>query len=619
MVTDKRPLRGFLSAMTFAALRRRALVAGAPPFLRGLVRRHVVWLTLLAALVGAMGGVCVVIVSRVTLMAHKFFYGVGHNGRLSALSSLPLSRCLIVLGFGGLAVGLFGLAASVWIKRPTVDPIEANALYGGRMSLRDSLVLVAQNTLSNGVGASIGLEAGFSQLASALGSWVGQSFRVRREDLRMLVGAGAAGAIAGAFDAPLGGAFYAFELIIGTYCLLNLAPVAAAAIAGVGVVSLLGVPPASSLMPLLPDWHMSWRESAGVAFLSLACALCAIAVMWAVTQFEALFRVLPGPAWLRPVVGGTLVAVIAGAGSPSVLSSGHAGVCLVLAGKVGAETALLLLGGKALATCLSIGSGFRGGLFFASLYLGALAGLGLGALFAPYGLAPHSGVVCAVLGMSAVGVAIIGGPMTIICLLLEMTNDAGLASGVVLAAILSFLTVKHLFGYNFSTWRFHLRGETIRSAVDIGWMRSLSVQSLMRERVRTLPAGTSIARARALYPTGSGRRIVLIGEEVRYEGMVSIAELHAGAQTEPGAEDELARTSVAVLGRQRDAMLIPEMNVRDAVEMFAKAEADVLVVVEDRLSRQVVGQLEEHYALRRYAAELERSRRELAGEDRFPV
>ncbi|TPW35281.1 chloride channel protein [Oecophyllibacter saccharovorans] len=596
--------------INFARLRRRALVRAAPPLLRGLVRRHPVWLTLLAACVGALGGMCVVVVTRFTLMAHRFLYNLHNSGHLSALAHLPWQRCLTVLLLGGVAVGVVSVVASQLIRRPTVDPIEANALYGGRMSLGDSLVLVAQNTLSNSVGASIGLEAGFSQISSALGSWLGQSFRVRREDLRMLVGAGAAGAIGAALNAPLGGAFYAFELIIGTYCLLNLAPIAAAAIAGVGMVHLLGLPPSTELTFQQPDWHMGWRDVAGVAVLSIACTLSAIVIMWGVTQFEALFRRLPGPAWLRPVLGGSLVAVLAGTVSPAVLSSGHAAIWLVLCGKVGAAMALLLLGAKALATSLSVGSGFRGGLFFASLYLGALAGLGLGALLAPYGLAPHQPVVCAVLGMSAVGVAIIGGPMTMICLVLEMTDDAGLASGVVLAAILAFLTVKHLFGYNFSTWRFHLRGETILSAVDIGGLRSLSVQSLMRTRVRTLPAGTPLTRARALFPVGSGRRIVLVGEDGRYEGMVSIAELHAG----PSSDEP-----VAILGRQHDTMLIPEMTARAALESFAKAEADVLVVVEDRLSRQVVGQLEEHYTLRRYAAELERSRRELAGEDRFPV
>ena len=112
-----------------------------------------------------------------------------------------------------------------------VDPIEANALHGGRLSLNDSLIIAAQNLISNGFGASVGLEAGYTQLASGLASKIGLSLQLRRSDLRILVGCGAAGAIAAAFNAPLTGSFYAFELIIGSYTILSLAPVVVSALA----------------------------------------------------------------------------------------------------------------------------------------------------------------------------------------------------------------------------------------------------------------------------------------------------------------------------------------------------------------------------------------------------
>ena len=100
------------------------------------------------------------------------------------------------------------------------------------MSLRGSLIVAAQTIWSSGVGAAVGLEAGYTQLASGIGSFVGQAFRLRRGDLRVLVGCGAAGAIAGAFGAPLAGAFYGFELVIGTYSVASLGPVAVAALVG---------------------------------------------------------------------------------------------------------------------------------------------------------------------------------------------------------------------------------------------------------------------------------------------------------------------------------------------------------------------------------------------------
>ena len=131
---------------------------------------------------------------------------------------------------GGLAFGLIAYGLRRWKPRDIVDAIEANALHGGRMSLSDSLRLTALTVLSAGVGASVGLEAAFTQLGSGIASRDRPPLHLRRSDLRTFVGCGAAAAIAAAFNAPLAGAFYAFELIIGSYTLATLAPAVVAAV-----------------------------------------------------------------------------------------------------------------------------------------------------------------------------------------------------------------------------------------------------------------------------------------------------------------------------------------------------------------------------------------------------
>ena len=103
-----------------------------------------------------------------------------------------------------------------------------------------SLIVAAETVWSSGVGASVGLEAGYTQLASGIASRLGMAFRLRRADLRILVGCGAAGGIAGAFGAPLAGAFYGFELIIGGYSPNSLAPVGVAALIGYLVAHAIG-------------------------------------------------------------------------------------------------------------------------------------------------------------------------------------------------------------------------------------------------------------------------------------------------------------------------------------------------------------------------------------------
>jgi len=172
-------------------------------------------------------------------LAHELFYGLAPGNRLSAQAHLIAWRAFATLGAGGLGMGLVNLALARFRPARPVDPIEANALYGGKMSLIDSLLVVGQTMLSNGAGASVGLEAGYTQIGAAFASKIGGAFRVRRADLRLLVGCGAAGAIASAFNAPLTGAFYAFELVIGTYTLTTLAPVVVAAISAVMVQRLI--------------------------------------------------------------------------------------------------------------------------------------------------------------------------------------------------------------------------------------------------------------------------------------------------------------------------------------------------------------------------------------------
>jgi CIC family chloride channel protein len=187
------------------------------------------------------------------------------------------------------------------------------------MSLTGSLIVVLQTVMSNGVGASVGLEAGYTQIGSAIASRMGHAFRVRRNDLRLLVGCGAAAAIAGAFNAPLTGAFYAFELVIGTYAIGTFAPVAVAAIVSVSVVEALGG--ANFELSLAPQ-QIETLDYIPILALGMLCALLGIAIMRGVTVTEDLFRKSHVPVWARPAIGGLALGCLALV-SPMVLSSGH--------------------------------------------------------------------------------------------------------------------------------------------------------------------------------------------------------------------------------------------------------------------------------------------------------
>ena len=144
---------------------------------------------------------------------------------------------------------------------------------------------------------------------------------------------------------------------------------------------------------------------------------------------------------------------------------------------------------KAIASILSLGSGFRGGLFFATLFLGALGGhLFAGVIDTIWPALKLDPNVYAIIGMSALSASVIGGPLTMSFIALESTGNLWLTTAVLVAVILSTQITRELFGYSFATWRLHLRGESIRSAADIGWIRDLTVRRLMRPDVTTVNA-----------------------------------------------------------------------------------------------------------------------------------
>jgi CIC family chloride channel protein len=575
----------------------------APQMLRALVRADEIWLVVLAAFIGCATGIIVWLMTATTQLVHETLFGISHLQRLSAMASLNPLRTVLVPCLGGLALGLVTLALTRIRPRRTVDPIEANALYGGRMSVSGSLIVVLQTIMSNGVGASVGLEAGYTQIGSAIASRWGHAFRVRRNDLRLLVGCGAAAAIAGAFNAPLTGSFYAFELIIGTYTLVSFAPVAVAALVSQAVVHAIG----GSIFDLTPQVpsHIDALDYIPILALGMLCALLGISIMRGVTITEDLFRKSRVPVWLRPCIGGLAIGTLALV-TPAVLSSGHGAIGMNFETHDKLIWVVLLVVLKATASAISIGSGFRGGLFFASLFLGALLGkafAGALALVSATHAIPQE--VCALVGMSGLAVAIIGGPLTMGFLALEATGSLPMTVAVLAACVVSSLTVRRTFGYSFATWRFHLRGEAIRSAVDIGWMRNLTVGRMMRREMRTVRADTPLTAFKRDFPLGATQRVIVLDEADRYAGIVLLPEAHADADDDHKVRD---------IAHYADTVLLPQMTIKEAVAMFENAESDALVVVDSAQDRHVIGLLTEQYALRRYTDELDRRRRELSGE-----
>jgi CIC family chloride channel protein len=309
---------------------------------------------------------------------------------------------------------------------------------------------------------------------------------------------------------------------------------------------------------------------------------------------------------LGPALGGLAVGLLALL-APEVLSSGHG--ALHFAGIVSMPLAFIatVFVLKTIASVISLGTGFRGGLFFATLFLGAIGGRlfadGFDMIWPGLNLDPN---VYAIIGMSALSASVIGGPLTMSFIALESTGNLWLTTAVLVAVIISTQITRELFGYSFATWRLHLRGETIRSAADVGWIRDLTVRRLMRPDVATVNADMPIAEFRAKFPLGSKTQVVAVDEAGHYVGLVLVAEAH-------GQDLDATKGLRGILHHQR-AVLHPGMHIREAIAAFDAAEAESLAVVEAGDQLRPIGILTEAHAVRRYAEESERRRREAIGD-----
>lgn len=565
--------------------------------IRALVRGNEFFLIPLACVIGMIAGLVVTLMSELTQIAHTVIFGIPLDVRLSATMRVAPAAALAAPVLGGLLLGVMEWLRRRWRIQSPVDPVEANALRGGRLSFRDSVIVSAQTVISNGCGASVGLEAGYTQFGAGVASLVGRVMKLRRHDLRLIVGCGAAGAIAAAFGAPLTGAFYACELIVGVYSIGSAAPILAAAITATLTARAFGGAPYLIEVPAVGA--IANEQYLALIALAVIVSVIGIFVMYFGGVIERIFNQVPMPVWLRPAIGGLCVGGMAIA-TPQVLAAGHGAMLTDLSRGMSGQLILTVITLKLSASLISLASGFRGGLFFASLFVGCL----IGKLFAQlspfiaagFALDPTTSMLA---GMAGLGVAIVGGPLTMSFLVLETTHNLEVTAGVLAACLVANVFVRAIFGHSFSTWRLHLRGETIRSANDVGWLRNLTVARMMRTDMAFVDTNASIATCRRQFPLGSRRAVFVVDNMEAYRGVILLPELFS-ADHDPNEAD----ISVGAIAKFHDVSLLPSMNIKAAIAQFDRAEAEVLAVLESATSAKIVGMLTEAYAARRYVEEL---------------
>ncbi len=436
----------------------------------------------LALIVGLATGAGVWLFKQLIELANRFFFGL-LGGVLNPLGAWTV---LLLPAIGGLIVGVV-MYRFVGEERHhgVAGIIEAVALAGGRLRYRRIPIKTVAASISIGAGASVGPEDPSVQIGANLGSFLGQVLRQSDDRTRTLVAAGAAGAIAAAFNAPIAGIFFALELIIGElggglFGSITLAAV----ISAVFTRAVSGVEPAFHV----PAYEFSSPLELPFYFiLGLLAGIIAALYIRAIYKAQDIFHGLKAPRWIKPAIAGAIVGTV-GIFLPQIFGVGYDTIGQILNGQVTSFGLLMaLLIAKLILTPISIGGGFPGGVFAPSLFLGAALGAAFGSivqLAVPgYPILPAA---FAMVGMAAVLAGAVHAPLTAIILLFEMTNDYRIILPVMLTVVVSLIVAQRLQHDSVYEVGLARKGIRLQRGRDVEVLDTITVSEVMQTKLSPL-------------------------------------------------------------------------------------------------------------------------------------
>jgi len=522
-------------------------------------------------------------------------FGFSDESVMTKVAALPWWQVLLVPTAGGLAVGLL-LHFLMPGRRPqgVANVIEAMALRNGRMDLKDGLSAALVSVCSLGAGASAGREGPVVHLGASIASAVAQRLGLSPNLARTLLGCGVAAAVSASFNAPIAGVFFALEVIVGHYALSAFAPVVIASVAGTVVTRIhLGSLPAFDLPPFA---IVSLWEFPAFVLLGLLCALIAAVFMWSAFFAERIADRVDAPIWLRPAVGGLLVGTIA-IGFPHVLGVGYEATDAALREALPLWLLLALIPLKTLATAITLGARFGGGVFSPSLYLGAMTGVAFG-IIAAWVFPDQAATAGAygIVGMGALAAAVLGAPISTILIVFELTGDFKMTIAVMVATSIATVVVQQLVGRSFFHWQLENRGLNLKGGRARHLLQTLTVRDVLAQDYERVPQETSVRQIKSMFQRLPHWTFVVVDAEERYVGTLSFADLkHIAFDSDL---DHLV--NARDIAHSHAPMLLPDETLEGALAVMDVSGEEHLAVIDNRQNRRVIGVIHHKDVLRAY-------------------
>ncbi|MEO6879119.1 MAG: chloride channel protein [Gemmatimonadaceae bacterium] len=507
------------------------------------------------------------------------------DGSYAALSAWPerhipyLGQTImhVVVTAGGIWLEWFITVRAKTGEGQNVPDIQLAVARGsGIIRTRPVVARTMASAITLGSGGSVGSEGPVAVLGATVGSGLGRALGFQPRHLKILVGCGAAAGIAGAFNAPFAGAFFALEEILGSFSVGAFSPVVIASVVGALTVrSFLGNHPAFH-MPEMTDVHPI-ANALLYPILGVGCGLASALYVRLDSAAPRIMHRVPGPPWVRPLVGGALVAGIVVASRGLLAGNGHLAIPREIFGLLPWYILIALGIAKILATVLTLGSGGSGGVFTPALFIGASIGGGLGALLSDLlpGHIVHP-ASWALVGMAGLVSGATRAPLTAIFIVYEMTNDSSYVVPLMIVSVVAFVTAKRFAPYGLYDGWLAAHGEHLAHGVDQSIMEGIPVRDALDTTAPRATPVTSVAELTQLLSESRASTVAIVEEDGTFVGVIGHYELH-DALAQPF---DMRRIVIAEDLVDRPEAVRPEQSLRTALTTMNSSGRDALPVIE---------------------------------------
>jgi CIC family chloride channel protein len=585
---------------------RRALTAPIA-YLRdahaGLRQTERLYMVVVAAVLGALGGLAAVGFRLLIVAVNEIAW---HEGpvTLAHFAALPWWWKIAAPAGGGIVVGMITYYFAREAKGHGVPEVmEAVALRSGRIRPRVVIAKMFASGVCIGTGGSVGREGPIVQIGSALGSAIGQWLKIDPRRLRTLVGCGAAAGIAGTFNAPVAGALFALEVILGDFGVAQFSPIVISSVAAT-VVSrhYLGDFPAFEI-PAYSLVH--WSELFAYAGLGLTAGLVALAFIRSLYFLEDAFDRVRGAVPLKGMIGGAMIGVI-GLWAPQVFGVGYEAITEALRGDMIWQFMLALVALKIVAVSITIGSGGSGGIFAPSLFIGAMLGGAVGTVVQQIWPTASGGAgAYALVGMGAVVAGGTHAPITAIIIIFEMTGQYEIILPLMISCIIATLLTTRIQRASIYTLKLLRRGVDIHKGRAINVLQHVKVKEVMRPAAATASPGDDLVSLISRFIDYHGHTLCVTEEDGRLLGIISADEIRLVMKDPRALESLIIAEDLMVEGQF--PKVAPDDSLADVMRVLGTFRGDVPVLEDGRLA----GMIWPEDVIQRYNTEV--FKRDMAG------